>query len=347
MLYQHALSFDTERWKSFCKEQHLPLYLAKQAMGHIYRHFNFEIETWTDISKKNRTFLKEQFDFSLPQIISEQRSQDGTVKYLLKLQDAEAIEAVLIPAEKRLTLCLSSQVGCALGCRFCRTATQGLKRHLSTEEVVSQFMLLSVHLQKNPVKGLQKITNIVYMGQGEPLHNFENMKQATHIFVDPQGLGLGQRRITLSTSGMVPEIERLSEFPAINLAVSLHSPRDAVRSEIMPINRSYNLQKLFRALDALPLKGHRHITFEYILIDGVTNTKEDLIALKNSLDPKRAKINLIPFNPFPGSPYQRPSHEKNLWFRDSLIKMGLVCTMRVTKGDDVLAACGQLKSDAS
>ena len=192
----------------------------------------------------------------------------------------------------------------------------------------------------------EKLTNIVYMGQGEPLHNYENMKKATNIFMHERGLGLGQRRITLSTSGLVPAIEKLAiDFPPVNLAISLHSARNDVRTELMPINKVYDLERLFTAIKKIPLKAHRRITYEYLLADGMNDTMEDVIALSELLNPKESKINLIPFNEFPGSKYKRPSEQKIMWFLDQMIKRGFTCTIRTTKGSDILAACGQLKSE--
>ena len=196
------------------------------------------------------------------------------------------------------------------------------------------------------VNSEEKLTNIVYMGQGEPLHNFENMKKATLIFMSEKGLGLGQRRITLSTSGLVPAIEKLAEdFPPVNIALSLHSARNDVRTELMPINKVYDLERLFKAIKLIPLKAHRRITYEYLLIDGMNDSMEDVVALANLLNSKESKINLIPFNEFPGSKYKRPSEQKIMWFLDQMIKRGFTCTIRTTKGSDILAACGQLKSE--
>jgi 23S rRNA (adenine2503-C2)-methyltransferase len=254
------------------------------------------------------------------------------------------VETVIIRAPNRLTLCLSSQVGCAIGCKFCHTGTMGLTRNLFTAEVIGQFLQVEEWLRENPLSEAPGLTNIVYMGQGEPLHNYENMKTATTIFLEPNGLGMGQRRITLSTSGLVPQIEKLGEFPPVNIALSLHSARNEFRDEIMPINKAYDLKRLFEAIKKIPLKAHRRITYEYILLDGLNNTEQDIEAIANLLPVAESKINLIPFNDHPGSPYKKPSFEKNQWFMDRLIKKGFVCTIRTTKGDDILAACGQLKT---
>jgi 23S rRNA (adenine2503-C2)-methyltransferase len=190
----------------------------------------------------------------------------------------------------------------------------------------------------------QELTNIVYMGQGEPLNNYENMKQATLIFMEPKGIGLGQRRITLSTSGLVPQIEQLAEFPPVNIAISLHAAHDHVRSELMPINKVYDLKRLFKAIRTIPLKAHRRITYEYLLIDGLNNGQEDLDALCDLINKRESKINLIPFNEYPGSKFKRPSRENIDWFNGELNRRGYTSTIRTSKGDDILAACGQLKT---
>jgi 23S rRNA (adenine2503-C2)-methyltransferase len=318
-------------------------FLANQIVDWLYRKYEFNPDAWTNISKQNLILLKENFSFDLPSVLWNGLSTDGTRKFLIKLSDAQTVEAVAIPAKNRLSLCISSQVGCAMGCTFCHTATQGLKRHLRVEEVVGQYLQVTKWL-KTHVDQEARLSNIVYMGQGEPLHNFENMKTATEIFMHPKGIGLGQRKITLSTSGLAPQIEKLVDFPPINLAISLHSPRDEVRSELMPINKAYNLERLFLALSKVPLKANRRITYEYLLIEELTDTQEDAKLLVERLVREESKINLIPFNEFPGSSYKRPSDQRISWFQKYLMDAGFTCTVRVSKGEDILAACGQLKS---
>lgn len=321
----------------------LPAFSAQQIFQWVYRKFIIDIEAWSNISKSVKSFIGDNYSLELPVITWEAISKDGTKKFLVKLFDGQTVEMVIIPAKERLTLCLSSQVGCAIGCTFCHTATQGLKRHLLTGEVTSQFLLATLWLKKN-VSEETNLTNIVYMGQGEPLHNFENMKRATEIFLDDHGFGLGQRRITLSTSGLVPQIEKLIEFPPVNIAISLHSARNDVRSELMPINKVYDLERLFDAIKKIPLKAYRRITYEYLLIDGLNDGQIDLDALINLIPKKESKINIIPFNDYPGSKFKRPSKEKVIWFMEELNRNGFTCTVRTTKGSDILAACGQLKS---
>jgi len=318
---------------------------ATQMYDWVYKKGIYNPLEWTNVSKAAQQFFSENYDLSLLRVVWNGLSKDGTRKFLVKMIDGQTVECVAIPARDRLTLCISSQVGCAVGCTFCHTATQGLKRHLKTNEVVLQFVTIQNWIKDNVGHDV-KLTNIVYMGQGEPLHNFENMKKATMIFMHERGLGLGQRRITLSTSGLVPAIEKLAiDFPPVNIALSLHSARNNVRTELMPINKIYDLERLFKAIKMIPLKAHRRITYEYLLIDGMNDSMEDVLALSSLLNSKESKINLIPFNEFPGSKYKRPSEQKIMWFLDQIIKKGFTCTIRTTKGSDILAACGQLKSE--
>lgn len=316
-------------------------FAASQIYDWVYRKNVKDVSLWTNVSKDTRTWCGENLSFDLPKVVWHGESSDGTRKYLIGFGDGQSVEAVAIPARDRLTLCISSQVGCAIGCTFCHTATQGLKRHLKPFEVVGQLLAVQAWLDTH---GGSRITNMVYMGQGEPLHNFENMKKATEIMMEPLGLAFGQRRITLSTSGLVPAIEKLITFPPVNIAISLHSARNDVRTELMPINKVYDLERLFKAIKTIPLKAHRRITYEYLLIDGLNDTREDVEALAKLLPLKDSKINLIPFNSYPGSAYARPSAEKIHWFMEALASRGFVCTVRQTKGADILAACGQLKS---
>jgi 23S rRNA (adenine2503-C2)-methyltransferase len=310
----------------------------------VYRKKLIQRELWSNVSKKVKAFLEENYDFTYPEIVWSGLSQDGTRKFLTKMRDGNTVETVAIPAKNRLTLCISSQVGCAIGCTFCHTGTQGLKRHLTAGEITGQFLAVSIFL-RDEVHPDERLTNIVYMGQGEPLHNYENVKKATENFLQDIGFGLGQRRITLSTSGLVPKIKMLSDFPPINIAISLHAAHNNIRTELMPINKVYDLERLFEAIRSIPLKAHRRITYEYLLIDGFNDRMEDVEALAELLHRKESKINLIPFNEYPGSAYRRPSKAKVLWFMDQMIQRGFTCTIRATKGDDILAACGQLKTE--
>jgi 23S rRNA (adenine2503-C2)-methyltransferase len=342
MQKKSIFSFTIDEFRSYLVEHGFARYASDQVFDWLYRKFELDLDKWSNTAKKMREHLKRDLDFSLPTVIWDGLSKDGTRKFLLKMSDGHSVEAVAIPSKTRLTLCVSSQVGCGIGCTFCHTATQGLTRSLTTAEVVGQFMAVTLWLREN-ADG-QELTNIVYMGQGEPLNNYENMKQATLIFMEPKGIGLGQRRITLSTSGLVPQIEQLAEFPPVNIAISLHAAHDHVRSELMPINKVYDLKRLFKAIRTIPLKAHRRITYEYLLIDGLNNGQEDLDALCDLINKRESKINLIPFNEYPGSKFKRPSRENIDWFNGELNRRGYTSTIRTSKGDDILAACGQLKT---
>lgn len=320
-------------------------FLVDQVFDWVYRKRVYDPENWSNISKTNRALFKQGFEFKLPKIIWHGASKDGTHKFLMGLDDKRTVETVLIPMKNHYTVCLSSQVGCAIGCTFCHTGTQGFTRHLEAGEIIGQYVAIQDWGKEN-LDDSRPIQNIVYMGQGEPLHNFENVGHSLEIFMEPKGLGLGQRKITVSTSGLVPQIEKLELFPPVNLAISLHAVRDDIRSELMPINKVYDLKRLFKAINSVHLKGHRFITFEYICIDNMNMEESDLQGLMNLLDRKTSKVNLIPFNEYPGSPFKKPSRERIENFNKKLLSHGYVSTIRSTKGDDILAACGQLKSES-
>lgn len=319
-------------------------FAADQIFQWIYKQGVIDPQLWTNVSKKIKEDLIINFDLSVPTIVWNGLSKDGTRKFLVKMIDQQTVECVAIPAKDRLTLCISSQVGCAIGCTFCHTGTMGLKRHLSPGEIVGQFLAVTLWLKQN-VGESERLSNIVYMGQGEPLHNFDNVKKATIIFMEDKGFGLGQRKITLSTSGLAPQIEKLWDFPPINIAISLHAAHNNIRSELMPINKAHDLERLFKAIRSVPLKAYRRITYEYLLIDSLNDRPEDIEALAELLDKEKSKVNLIPFNEYPDSKFKRPSNAKIIWFQEELLKRGFVCTTRTTKGQDILAACGQLKSE--
>jgi 23S rRNA (adenine2503-C2)-methyltransferase len=321
-------------------------YAADQIYRWIYRHQIFDLEGWSNVSKKIKEHASSNWSMLLPSVIRTQISNDGTVKFLLQLDDQKSVEAVAIPAKDRLTLCLSTQVGCAIGCTFCHTATQGFERNLTTAEMVGQLLAVNQWLIQNSgeSESVRLISNIVYMGQGEPLQNLVQVKKATTIFLEPVGPAISQRKITLSTSGLVPGIKQLVDFPPVNIALSLHSPFDEVRSQLMPINQTHSLSEILQAIKLLPLKAHRSITYEYLLIKDLNDRMEDVRELVRILDRTTSKINLIRYNQFPGSRYQAPTSDQLVWFRDQLLSRGLVCTIRQSKGDDIMAACGQLKS---
>lgn len=316
---------------------------ADQIFNWLYKRWVMDMDQWSNVALKIRNFLKEKYNVTPPRVVWHGHSMDGTRKFLIAMSDNQTVEAVAIPARERLTLCVSSQVGCAIGCTFCHTGTMGLKRHLQAGEIVGQFVAVSLWLQQN-VSPDERLTNIVFMGQGEPLHNFDNARRACANFMEEKGLSISQRKITLSTSGLVPQIEKLWDFPPVNIAISLHAAHNEIRTELMPINKAYDLSRLFDALKKVPLKAHRRITYEYILIADLNDRSEDIEALCNLLPIKESKVNLIPFNEYPESRFKRPSNSKITWFQEELLRRGYVCTIRTTKGDDILAACGQLKS---
>jgi 23S rRNA (adenine2503-C2)-methyltransferase len=335
--------FTLSSLREYLLERGFAKYAADQIYRWIYRHQDLDYSSWSNVAKKIKQHASEQWSFQLPKIIRQQLSSDGTVKFLFEMQDLKSVEAVVIPAKDRLTLCLSTQVGCAIGCTFCNTATQGFERNLTAAEMVGQLLTINRWLGQQRPDSMQ-VSNIVYMGQGEPLQNLPQVKIATTIFMEPLGFGISQRKITLSTSGLVAGIEQLKDFPPVNIALSLHSPFDQVRSSLMPINRAHSLEDVLQAIKSLPLKAHRSITYEYLLIKGINDRMEDVQELVRILDHTTSKINLIRYNQFPGSSYQAPSDQQMIWFRDQLISRGLVCTNRASKGEDIMAACGQLKS---
>jgi 23S rRNA (adenine2503-C2)-methyltransferase len=327
------------------KSAGLAKFAADQVYNWLFKKYQFDMDKWTNVSSKVKANLEECFDTRLPKIVWNGLSKDGTRKFLVGMSDSNTVEAVAIPAKNnRLTLCVSSQIGCAIGCTFCHTGTMGLTRHLTTGEIVGQYVAVTKWLRENADEEA-RLSNIVYMGQGEPLHNFENVKQATKVFMQDQGIGLGQRKITLSTSGLVPQIEKLHDFPPVNIAISLHAAHNNIRTELMPINKAYDLERLFDAIKKIPLKAHRWITYEYLLIDELNDRPEDIEGLCELLDKDVSKVNLIPFNEYPESKFKKPSPSKIEWFQNELMRRGYICTTRITKGDDILAACGQLKSE--
>ena len=324
-----------------CTQQGLPNHVASQVFYWFYKRNGLHPNHWPNVSRKAKDFLLKHYDLNPPRIIWRQRSYDGTRKYLLQMSDQQTVEAVIIFSEKRRTLCLSSQIGCAVGCTFCHTGTMGFKRNLSAAEIVGQYLSVSQDLER---EGIHRPTNIVYMGQGEPLLNFRAVRTSIEIFMETKGLALGQRKITISTSGAVFKMKELQNFPPVNIAISLHGVDDDTRTKLIPTNKKAGLVGLLEAIKTIPLKAHRRITYEYILIDQMNDRKKDIEGLSRLLNTERSKINLIPFNEYPQSSFKCPSKEKIDWFQSELQKRGFTCTVRATKGKDILAACGQLKS---
>jgi 23S rRNA (adenine2503-C2)-methyltransferase len=285
--------------------------------------------------------ITQDFDLSLPVISSLQESPDGTVKFLMKFKDSHEVETVLIPFYKRFTVCLSTQVGCGMNCSFCYTGTQGLKRNLSGGEIVGQYMVANQWLKEKNPSALKP--SIVFMGQGEPLHNADEVAKSVHILNDPLFLGVGHRQITLSTVGYLKGLKSFHQFPRINLAFSLHSPFEKERSELIPLNEKCSLSEILPLLDEIPLLPRQFITYEYLLIKNFNMTDKHVEGLFELLGKRKAIINLIPFNPFPGSKWQRPDDLSIEEFKNKLVEKKLRVMIRRTKGSEILAACGQLK----
>jgi 23S rRNA (adenine2503-C2)-methyltransferase len=296
----------------------------------------------SDLALGFRALLAARAEIRLPEIVSQQQASDGTRKWLLRADQSQAFEMVYIPESDRGTLCISSQVGCALDCTFCATAQQGFNRNLSTAEIVGQVWLANRELGFEPA-GDRIITNVVLMGMGEPLANFRNVVPALRILLDDLGFDLSRRRVTLSTSGLVPQIYRLAQEINVALAVSLHAPDDDLRSQLVPINRLHPIAELLEACwHYIDEQNGRSVTFEYVMLDQVNDSAAQARALARLLAGHPAKVNLIPFNPYPGSRFRRSSDAAIFQFRDLLLRGGVMATVRRTRGDDIDAACGQL-----
>ena len=328
---------------------------VNQLWSWLYVRGATSFEVMTDVAKDLRATLGARYSLDRPRIVSEQVSVDGTRKWLLRLADGKDVETVYIPEEDRGTLCISSQVGCTLNCTFCHTGTQRLVRNLTTAEIVGQVMLARDRIADWPgaepddPTGLpsseRKITNVVLMGMGEPLYNFDNVRDACTIVADGEGLSISKRRITLSTSGIVPEIPRWGEEAGTMLAISLHAVRDDLRDELVPINRKWPIADLLDACRAYPgLSNAKRITFEYVMLKGVNDSIVDAKALVRLLAKIPAKINLIPFNPWPGTPYECSDWEQIEKFAEVVNRAGYASPVRSPRGRDIMAACGQLKS---
>jgi len=328
---------------------------AKMRQGQVwqwlYEKGVREFELMSNLAKDYRAKLAEHFVIELPEVVSRQVSEDGTRKYLVRIAGGHEVETVYIPEEGRGTLCISSQVGCTLTCSFCHTGTQRLVRNLTAGEIIGQVMLARDDLDEWPEPGraprdrTRLLSNIVLMGMGEPLYNFEGVRDAMKIAMDPEGIALSRRRITLSTSGVVPEIARTAEEIGCLLAVSFHATTDEVRDKLVPINKRWNIEALLNALREYPrLSNSERITFEYVMLDGVNDSDEDAHRLVNLIKGIPAKINLIPFNEWPGAPYKRSSNTRIRAFSEIVYKAGYASPIRKPRGEDIMAACGQLKS---
>ncbi len=323
---------------------------AGQIWQWVYQWGVRSFDDMTNLSKAYRAKLTEKFVIEIPEMVSKHVSEDGTRKYLVRIAGGHEVEVVYIPETDRGTLCVSSQVGCTLTCSFCHTGTQKLVRNLTAGEIIGQLMMARDDLGEWPEQGTRTyearlLSNIVLMGMGEPLYNFESVRDAMKIAMDPEGIQLSRRRITLSTSGVVPEIARTAEEIGCQLAVSFHATTDDVRDKLVPINKRWNIEALLDALREYPkVSNSERITFEYVMLKDVNDSDEDAHRLMKLIKGIPAKINLIPFNEWPGAPYERSSNNRIRAFADIVHKAGYSSPVRKPRGEDIMAACGQLKS---
>lgn len=315
---------------------------AAQVLSWLHHYSVDDFEAMTNLGKELRARLKDLAVVEMPAIAHEQTAQDGTRKWLLRLNDGNCIETVFIPEEDRGTLCVSSQVGCTLNCTFCSTARQGFNRNLTAAEIIGQLRIANRALGRDP-KGERIVTNVVLMGMGEPLLNFDNVVTAMHLMLDDLAYGLSKRRVTLSTAGVIPLLDRLHAACPVSLAVSLHAPNDALRDQLVPLNKKYPIAELLAACKRyVSDEPRRRVTFEYVMLAGVNDSPEHARQLVKLLRDFPGKVNLIPFNPFPETHYVRSDHATIDRFRDVLMQAGLMTMTRKTRGDDIDAACGQL-----
>lgn len=345
-LQQHEkvnlLNFDRQGLEKYFTEIGEKPFRAVQLLKWIYQFGVDDFNEMSNLSKSLREKLNQEAEIKLPEIVTEQHSDDGTIKWLLRLDSGNSIETVFIPENDRGTLCISSQVGCALECSFCSTAQQGFNRNLSTAEIISQVVIANRSLKCIP-RNERVISNVVLMGMGEPLLNFDNVVAAMNIMLEDNAYGLSKRRVTLSTSGVVPALDRLKEVSDVSLAVSLHATNDELRNELVPINRKYPIKELLAACKRyISGETKRKVTIEYVLLDGVNDKPQHARELVKLLKDLPCKVNLIPFNPFPNSAYGTSSKEAIERFRNIVVKGGLITTTRKTRGEDIDAACGQL-----
>lgn len=332
--------FDRDRLAQWCRDQDMAPYRAGQILKWIYARGAESFDEMTDIAKPTRQMLADHFVFSEFAVARLETSTDGSRKYLFKLKDGLGVESVLIPEKDHHTLCISTQVGCAMGCRFCMTAASGLIRNLTAGEIIGQVMSA-----RKAVTDEKRLTNIVLMGMGEPLANYEAVIHAVRVMTDiGTGLGFSTRRVTLSTAGLIPKFSDLGRDTRIRLAVSLNAADNATRDKLMPINRTYPLEELIDACARYPLAPRDKITFEYILIRDVNDTVDDARRLSKLLHPVKAKINLIPFNEHPASDFRRPETEVISTFQETLAAKHYTAIIRHSKGSDISAACGQLSA---
>jgi len=320
---------------------------ADQVMKWIYHYCSDDFDEMTDINKVLRNKLKQLTEIRAPEVAEEKRSADGTIKWAIRVGD-QLVETVYIPEDDRATLCVSSQVGCALECKFCSTAQQGFNRNLRVSEIIGQVWRAAKIIGAAKVTGQRPITNVVMMGMGEPLLNLNNVVPAMEIMLDDFGFGLSKRRVTLSTSGVVPALDKLGDMIDVALAISLHAPNDTIRDEIVPINKKYNIATFLESVRRYLEKSNANqgrVTIEYVMLDHINDSTDDAHQLAELLKDTPCKINLIPWNPFPGAPYGRSSNSRVDRFAKVLMSYGFTTIVRKTRGDDIDAACGQLAGD--
>ena len=338
----NLIGLDQEALRGFCAGLGEKPYRARQLLRWIHHAGVDDFNAMTDMSRPLRERLAQSASIGAPHVLRDTTAADGTRKWLLDVGTGNAIETVFIPESNRGTLCISSQAGCALECSFCSTGKQGFNRNLTVEEIIGQLWLANRSLGRG-VSEERPISNVVMMGMGEPLANFENVVAAMRLMLDDSAYGLSRRRVTLSTAGLVPGIDRLGDACPVALAVSLHAANDALRDELVPINRKYPIRELLAACLRYLSKAPRDfVTFEYVMLEGVNDSAGQARELAALVREVPCKINLIPFNPFPGIGYRRSGPEAIARFRDVLMQAGLVATVRKTRGDDIAAACGQL-----
>ena len=339
---QNLLDFDFQQLTAWFAEQGEKPFRARQVLRWIYKSGEHDFDAMSDLAKTLREKLKQTACIQAPMVMREETASDGTRKWLLDVGTGNAVETVFIPEDDRGTLCVSTQAGCALDCSFCATGKQGFNRNLTTAEIIGQVWWANHELGKG-ADGNWPVTNVVLMGMGEPLLNFDNTVSALRLMLDDNAYGLSRRRVTVSTSGVVPAMDRLRDECPVALAVSLHAPNDALRNVLVPINQKYPLHELMAACRRYLQKAPRDfVTFEYVMLAGVNDSVQqarELIALVHDVP---CKFNLIPFNPFPQAPYQRSDMETVKRFRDVLMQANIVTTIRKVRGDDIAAACGQL-----
>ncbi|NJC99156.1 bifunctional tRNA (adenosine(37)-C2)-methyltransferase TrmG/ribosomal RNA large subunit methyltransferase RlmN [Candidatus Erwinia dacicola] len=343
----NLLDLNRQQMRDFFVSMGEKPFRADQVMKWIYHYCCDDFDEMTDINKVFRNLLREVAEIRAPEVTEEQRSSDGTIRWAIQI-GSQQVETVYIPEKDRATLCVSSQVGCALECKFCSTAQQGFNRNLRVSEIIGQIWRVAKIIGAAKVTGKRPITNVVMMGMGEPLLNLNNVVPAMEIMLDDFGFGLSKRRVTLSTSGVVPALDKLSDMIDVALAISLHAPNDTIRDEIVPINKKYNIETFLAAVSRYVGKSNANqgrVTIEYVMLDHINDSTDNAHELAALLKDTPCKINLIPWNPFPNAPYGRSSNNRIDRFSKVLMNYGFTTIVRKTRGDDIDAACGQLAGE--